>query len=140
MKKLLSIVFIGALMFTSCKSNTKDVKEIKETEVLENTTEVVKKEVETDIVVEKPMESGLVGITIPSFSNDKIVENLKAYTVYARDYIAADGNVAKITSIAAKGKKLLDEGREMASKLPKEEQEMYAKVMAQIQSKMAPAK
>jgi hypothetical protein len=138
MKKLLLIVFIGALAFTSCKNNKKEVEEVKEIEVVGETETII--ETETDLIIENPTESGLVGITIPSFSNEKIVENLKSYALYARDYIAANGSISKIASLAPKGKKLLDEGRDIAAKLPEHEQAMYAKVMSQIQSKMAPAK
>lgn len=131
-KAVLSMFLVGALVSTSCKGKTETKEEVKEVE-----TEVVT-ETETELIVEDPSEVGFVDITIPEFSNDAVVENLKSYALYARDYIAADGNVAKITGMAATGKKLLDEGREMVAKLPKEDQDNYAKVIAQIQAKMAP--
>lgn len=85
------------------------------------------------------VESALGGITIPSFSNPAVAENLKEYAVYAKDYIAANGNLGKISALAPKGAALLAKGKELASKLDVKEMAKYKSVLSAIQSKMAPA-
>ena len=140
MKKIvLSIFVIGVLVFTSCKSEKKEVKEV-ETEVVQ--TEEVKKEEVKEAVEEtkKVLTSALEGITIPSFSNEAVSKNLLEYAQYAKNYIDANGNLAKITGMAAKGATLLKEGKALASKLDASELTKYKSVLSQIQSKMAPSK
>ena len=140
MKKIvLSIFVIGVLVFTSCKSEKKEVKEV-ETEVVQ--TEEVKKEEVKEAVEEtkKALTSALEGITIPSFSNEAVSKNLLEYAQYAKNYIDANGNLAKITGMAAKGATLLKEGKALASKLDASELTKYKSVLSQIQSKMAPSK
>ncbi|PQJ71884.1 hypothetical protein [Polaribacter butkevichii] len=85
-------------------------------------------------------DSALAGITIPSFSNEAVTKNLTEYAAYAKDYIAANGNLAKISALAPKGAALLAKGKELASKLDAKEMAKYKSVLSAIQSKMAPSK
>ncbi len=141
MKKIvLSILVIGALVFTSCKSEKKDVKKEIEKEVVKK-EEVVKEEVKTiETEVKKGLTSALEGITIPNFSNEAVTQNLLAYAQYAKNYVDAKGNIAKITGMASKGASLIKEGKELASKLDASELTKYKSVLSQIQAKMAPSK
>ncbi|MFK8060421.1 MAG: hypothetical protein AB8B78_10060 [Polaribacter sp.] len=143
MKKILVSVFvIGALVFTSCKSEKKEVKEVKEVEVeVVNTEKSVKDAVkEVEVEVEKGMTSALEGVTIPSFSNEAVSKNLLEYAQYAKNYVAANGSITKITAMAAKGASLLKEGKALTSKLDASELTKYKSVLSQIQAKMAPSK
>mgnify|MGYP000076600563 CR=1 FL=1 len=139
MKKIvLSILVIGAVVFTSCKSEKKEVKEV-EKEVVK-TEKVVKEEVKVvETEVKKGLTSALEGITIPNFSNEAVSKNLLEYAQYAKNYVDAKGNLAKITGMAAKGASLLKEGKVLASKLDASELTKYKSVLSQIQSKMAPS-
>lgn len=143
MKKIvLSILVVGAVVFTSCKSEKKEVKEI-ETEVKKEVVNAEKsvkdsvKEVETE--VKKGLTSALEGITIPNFSNEAVTQNLLGYAQYAKNYVDAKGNIAKITGMASKGASLLKEGKALASKLNAKELTKYKSVLSQIQAKMAPS-
>ena len=144
MKKIvLSVLVIGGLVFTSCMSEKKDVKEVtKEIKKEVVKTEEAVKEEAKDVVekVKKEIASALEGVTIPEFSNEAVTKNLQAYAQYAKDYVAANGNVVKITGMAAKGASLLKEGKALASKLDASELTKYKSVLSQIQSKMAPSK
>jgi phage-related protein len=94
-------------------------------------------------VVDKASEmvsSALGGVSIPSFANEAVTENLTKYAAYAKDYIAANGNVAKIAALAPKGAELLAKGKELASTLNVQDMAKYKSVLSAIQSKMAPAK
>ena len=146
MKKIvLSIFVIGALVFTSCKSEKKDVKEITtevEKEVVKSEKKVIEVKEDVKEVVEevkKEITSALEGITIPNFSNEAVTKNLTEYAQYAKDYIGAKGNLVKITGMAAKGASLMKQGKELASKLDASELTKYKSVLSQIQSKMAPS-
>ncbi|MDX6746434.1 hypothetical protein SHK09_06500 [Polaribacter sp. PL03] len=90
--------------------------------------------------VSSSKDSALAGVTIPSFSNEAVTKNLTEYAAYAKDYIAANGNLAKISALAPKGAALLAKGKELASKLDVKEMAKYKSVLAAIQSKMAPSK
>ncbi|MCL7764291.1 hypothetical protein MPF19_12765 [Polaribacter sp. Z014] len=85
-------------------------------------------------------DSALAGITIPSFANEAVTKNLTEYATYAKDYIAANGNLGKISALAPKGAALLAEGKKLASKLDASELMKYKSVLSTIQSKMAPSK
>ena len=92
MKKIvLSVLVIGGLVFTSCKSEKKETKEV-EKEVVK-TEKVVKEEVK-EVVEEtkKDLTSAIEGITIPNFSNEAVTNNLVEYAQYAKNYIDAKGN------------------------------------------------
>ncbi|WP_298878821.1 hypothetical protein [uncultured Polaribacter sp.] len=144
MKKIvLTVLAIGALVFTSCKSEKKEVKDItKDVEkvVVETKKEVVEETKEVVEEVKKGLTSALEGITIPSFSNEAVSKNLLEYSQYAKNYIDAKGNLAKITGMASKGASLLKQGKELASKLDASELTKYKSVLSQIQAKMAPSK
>lgn len=136
MKKIvLTVLAIGTLVFTSCKSEKKEVKDI--TKDVENVVVETKEVVEE---VKKGLTSALEGITIPSFSNEAVSKNLLEYSQYAKNYIDAKGNLAKITGMASKGASLLKQGKELASKLDASELTKYKSVLSQIQAKMAPSK
>ena len=147
MKKLvLSILAVGALVFTSCKSETKDATKAVEKVVVETKKETVEKvnEVKKEVVevvdeAKKGLTSAIEGITIPSFSNEAVSKNLLEYAQYAKNYVDAKGNLAKITGMASKGASLLKEGKALASKLDAKELSKYKSVLSAIQSKMAPS-
>lgn len=144
MKKIvLTVLAIGTLVLTSCKSEKKEVKDItKDVEkvVVETKKEVVEETKEVVEEVKKGLTSALEGITIPSFSNEAVSKNLLEYSQYAKNYIDAKGNLAKITGMASKGASLLKQGKELASKLDASELTKYKSVLSQIQAKMAPSK
>jgi len=136
-KVVLSFLFASCIVVTSCKKSEEkkedDMKEV-ETEVV---TEVVTKvEKETELIVENTDSDGFVDIEIPQFSNEDVVKNLKAYSLYARNYIAAKGDSEKLEELAEEGSQILKEGREMVGKLSKADQDNYAKTIAQIQTKI----
>ncbi|MEO9572176.1 MAG: hypothetical protein ABJH82_00595 [Polaribacter sp.] len=151
MKKIvLSILAVGALVFTSCKSETKDATKSLEKVVVETKKEAVKKvdEVKKEVVegvkeevkeAKKGLTSAIEGITIPSFSNEAVSKNLLEYSQYAKNYVDAKGNLVKITGMASKGAAILKEGKALASKLDASELTKYKSVLSQIQSKMAPS-
>ena len=85
-------------------------------------------------------DSALEGVTIPEFSNEAVTENLTKYAAYAKNYIAANGNMAKIAALAPKGAALLAKGKELASNLNATELAKYKSVLSTIQSKMAASK
>ncbi|MGJ8759169.1 hypothetical protein H0I29_10085 [Polaribacter sp. R2A056_3_33] len=141
MKKIVvSIFVIGALVFSSCKSEKKDVKEVVvETEAVVNEELELVEEEEIEEEVSKELTSAVEGVTIPSFSNEAVTQNLLGYAQYAKNYIEANGDFVKITGMASKGVSLLKEGKELTSGLDKSEVEKYKSVLAAIQSKMAAA-
>ena len=146
MKKVLLSIAVVALLATSCKGKT-EAKEVTKDVVTEAKKEVVKteevvKEGVKEVVdgVKKDIASALEGVTIPNFSNEAVTKNLTEYAQYAKNYVDAKGNLAKITGMAAKGASLMKQGKELASKLDASELTKYKSVLSQIQSKMAPSK
>lgn len=154
MKKVLLSMAVVALLATSCKEAKKGATDLKDATV-ETTGKAVEatKEAATTVVdgvkdtaeaivdkVEGEQESALEGITIPTFSNEAVTENLTKYAAYAKEYIAANGNLGKISALAPKGAELLAKGKELASKLDAKELAKYKSVLSAIQSKMAPSK
>ncbi|WP_298763228.1 hypothetical protein [uncultured Polaribacter sp.] len=85
------------------------------------------------------VSSKLEGVTIPTFSNPAVTENLKEYAAYAKDYIAAKGNTLKISQLAPKGAELLAKGKELSSSLNAAELTKYNSVIATIKSKLTAA-
>lgn len=155
MKKIvLSVLVVGSLLATSCKEVKKGATDLKDATVETTnsaaaaTTEAAGAVVDgakatTDAVVDKAasaVTSALAGIEIPSFANEAVTKNLTEYAAYAKDYLAANGNVAKITALAAKGQELAKKGAELIPSLSKEDQAKYSKTLTAIMSKMAPAK
>jgi hypothetical protein len=97
----------------------------------------------TNAVVDKAtnmVSSALDGVSIPSFSNEAVTENLTEYAAYAKDYIATNGNLTKISAIAPKGAALLAKGKKLSASLNTEELTKYKSVLATIKSKMYPSK
>jgi len=95
----------------------------------------------TNAVVDKAskmVSSALEGVSIPSFANEAVTKNLTEYAAYAKDYIAANGNLAKIAALKPKGAAILTKGKELASKLDVKELAQYKSVLSAIQSKIAP--
>ena len=155
MKKIiLSTMIVGSLLATSCKkakegalkitdaakevsNKTIDATKKVTTKVVDGAKDVTKKVVDgaKDVVA-----SVLGGVKIPKFSNPEVTKNLTEYAAYAKDYIAANGNVAKITTMGKKGAELLAKGKVLASKLDAKELGKYKSVLSAIQSKMAPSK
>ena len=141
MKKIvLSVMVVGTLLATSCKGEKKDVKDAAKEVVTKVEKETEKVVEETKKEVSEMIESALEGVKIPSFSNEAVTENLKAYASYAKEYIAANGNLGKISAMASKGAGLLAKGKELASKLDEKEMAKYKSVLSAIQAKMAPSK
>ena len=144
MKKIvLSVLVVGALLVTSCKGEKKDAKEAvegaktemkKEVKKVEEKVEEVKKEV-SDMV-----DSALDGIKIPNFENAEVTKHLQSYASYAKDYIAAKGDVLKNAKLAKQGVELAKKGKELLGSLDAESAKKFKSVMSAIQSKMAPAK
>ncbi|WP_407266940.1 hypothetical protein [Tenacibaculum maritimum] len=169
MKKIvLSVLVAGSILATSCKEAKKEAKEVtKETKDVADKAAEVAKEAATKVVTEaketagevaegakeavegakeavegvaKEATSVLEGVKIPEFSNPEVTKNLTEYATYAKEYIAANGNLGKISAMAAKGKELLAKGKELASKLDATELAKYKSALAAIQAKMAPAR
>ncbi|CAA0219506.1 hypothetical protein V3A08_05545 [Tenacibaculum maritimum] len=154
MKKIvLSVLVAGSMLATSCKEAKKEAKEVtKETKDVADKAAEVAKEAATKVVTEaketavevaegaKEATSVLEGVKIPEFSNPEVTKNLTEYATYAKEYIAANGNLGKISAMAAKGKELLAKGKELASKLDATELAKYKSALAAIQAKMAPAR
>lgn len=155
MKKIvLSVLVAGSLLATACKEAKKGANELKDAtvETVENvatsTTDAANTVADgakdaANAVVDKATEmvsSALDGVSIPAFANEAVTENLKAYAAYAKDYIAANGNLGKISAMASKGASLLAKGKELAADLSTEDLAKYKSVLSAIQAKMAPSK
>ena len=155
MKKIvLSVLVAGSLLATSCKEVKKGASDLKDATVetagaaVDVTTNAAGAVVDgatnaANAVVDKAsnaVTSALGGISIPSFSNEAVTKNLTDYAAYAKDYIAANGNVAKIAALAPKGAALVAKGKELASKLDVSEMAKYKSVLSAIQSKISAAK
>ncbi|WP_369048980.1 hypothetical protein [Tenacibaculum sp. UWU-22] len=156
-KVILSVLIASSLLAVSCKQAKKSAQDLKDAtvEAADKAVDATKdaasavKETAGDAVdaagdavdAAKDAVSGqiLEGIEIPEFSNPEVAKNLADYAAYAKEYIAANGNVAKISELASKGKELLEKGKELASKLDATELAKYKSVLTAIQSKMAPA-
>ena len=145
------MLVVGALVATSCKGEKKDVTDAVNatTEAVTTTAGDVAKEVKDGVestvegvktAVTDKVASALEGVSIPSFSNAALTENLTSYAAYAKDYVAADGNLGKISAMASKGAALLAKGKELAAGLGADEMKKYTSVLSAIQAKMAPAK
>jgi len=97
----------------------------------------------TNAVVDKAtnmVSSALDGVSIPAFSNEAVTENLTEYAAYAKDYIAANGSLTKISAMAPKGAAILAKGKKLSSSLNTEELTKYKSVLATIKSKMSSSK
>ena len=148
MKKIvLSVLVVGALLATSCKGEKKEAEKAKDvvktevvTDVEEVKTEVVTKVEETKKEVSDMVASALEGVSIPSFDNPKVTEHLQSYATYAKDYIAAKGDVLKKPALVKKGAELLAHGKSLVAGLDDTSKAKYKSVLNQIQSKMAPSK
>ena len=149
-KVILSVFVVGALLATSCKNAKEETKATTDAAVeatekaAEATKEAATKVVEkTEAAVEKATEavkSALEGVTIPEFKDEKVGEYLNNYATYAKDYIAAKGDVLKNAELAKKGVELAAKGKEIAGSLDAEGMKKFNSVMTAIQPKMAPAK
>lgn len=150
MKKIvLSMMVAGSLLATSCKGEKKEatdaLKEVTtETEKLVEGTEKeavklvegFKKEGEE--LVNK-VDSALEGVSIPKFENAEVTKHLESYATYAKEYIAAKGDVLKNAKLAKEGVELAKKGKELLATLNEESAKKFKSVMSAIQSKMAPA-
>jgi len=166
MKKIvLSVLVAGSLLATSCKEAKKGATDLKDVTVetagsaVDATTDAANAVVDgaknaagtvvdgakdaANAVVSEAKEgltSAIEGVTIPAFSNEAVSKNLLEYAQYAKNYVDANGNVAKISAMASKGASILKQGKELASKLDASELTKYKSVLSKIQAKMAPAK
>ncbi|OAD45753.1 hypothetical protein [Polaribacter atrinae] len=141
MKKIVVSIFVlGALVFSSCKSETKEVKEVVvETETVNKEELELIDEEEIEEEVSESLTSAIEGVTIPNFSNEEVTQNLLGYAQYAKNYIEANGDFVKITGMASKGASLLKKGKELTSTLDEGELAKYKSVLSAIQEKMAAA-
>ena len=146
-KVILTMCVAGALLATSCKKEKEETKEtIVETieKVTEENTEAATKAVEkVETAVKETTEavkSAIEGIEIPEFSSPKAAKFLQSYSQYAKDYIAAKGDVLKNAKLAKRGVELAGEGKKIATTLDAKGVKKFNSVMVAIQSKMAPAK
>ncbi|KGL61877.1 hypothetical protein [Polaribacter sp. Hel1_85] len=155
MKKIvLSVLIAGSLLATSCKEVKKGATDLKDATVetagkaADATTDAAGAVADgakdaAGAVVDKASEmvsSALEGVSIPAFANEAVTKNLTDYAAYAKDYIAANGNLGKISALAPKGAALLAKGKELASKLDAKDLAKYKSVLSAIQAKMAPSK
>ena len=170
MKKIvLTVLVAGSLLATSCKEVKKGASDLKDVTVettsnaagtvvdgakdatnavvdgAKDATNAVVDEAKdaTNAVVDKAsgmINSAIGGVSIPSFANEAVTKNLTEYAAYAKDYIAANGNLAKISALAPKGAALLAKGKELSSKLDATELAKYKSVLSAIKAKMSPAK
>ncbi|MCI2229061.1 hypothetical protein MC378_07770 [Polaribacter sp. MSW13] len=143
MKKIvLSVFVVAALLITSCKGEKKDAKEVVEgakTEIKKEAEKVETKLVETKKEVSDKIESALEGVSIPKFENIEVTKHLESYATYAKEYIAAKGDVLKNAKLAKEGVELAKKGKEILASLDDESAKKFKSVMNAIQSKMAPA-
>ena len=86
------------------------------------------------------VESAIGGVSIPEFKNPEVTKHLQSYATYAKDYIAAKGDVLKSAKLAKQGVSLATKGKELLGSLDAESATKFKSVMNAIQSKMAPAK
>lgn len=141
-KIVLSMMVVGALLATSCKGEKKDAAKTTEevkTEVTKEAEKVETKVTEATKEVSEMVESALEGISIPKFENAKVTEHLQSYASYAKEYIAAKGNVLKKPALVKKGAELLAEGKGLVADLDDKSVAKFKSVMNKIQSKMAPS-
>jgi hypothetical protein len=142
MKRILLLVLVVCALVTSCKSEKKEAKDtLKEvtTEVEKEVKVVETKDKEITEEVSKMVASALEGITIPEFENEEVTKHLQMYSSYAKDYIAAKGDVLKNAKLAKQGIALAVKGKELLSSLDAESAKKFKSVMNSIQSKIAPA-
>ncbi|WP_442265330.1 hypothetical protein ACSIGC_13475 [Tenacibaculum sp. ZS6-P6] len=152
-KVILSVFVVGSLLATSCKQAKEAKEEVKEaTEtvvektgdaantVVEETKEVVEEAKEVVEEAVKTVESAIEGVTIPEFKDPKVGEHLKAYSEYAKEYIAEGKDAYKNVALVKKGADLLAKGKEIVGGLDEEASKKFNSVMTAIQAKMAPAK
>ncbi len=152
-KVILSTLIIGAVLATSCKKAKEEADKAVDAaaEVTEKTAEAVT-DAATDAttkVVEKAEEvvdkaaesvkSTIDDITIPSFDNEKVEQHLKNYAAYAKEYIAAKGDVVGNSDLAKKGIELASKGSELLKTLDAESVKKFNGIISAIQAKMAPA-
>ncbi len=148
MKKIiLSVLVAGTLLATGCKKAKEAGNDLKNaTEKAAGKALDVTKAAGNAVVddaanaVGDAIESAISGISIPKFEDPKVGEHLKAYSEYAKDYIANKGDVLKNASLAKKGIELAKKGKEILGSLDSESAKKFKSVMSAIQSKMAPAK
>ena len=142
-KVILSVLVAGALLATGCKKAQeagKDMKDATEKVVTEN-ADALKEGAEKALDGAKEMvESALEGVSSPAFEDAKVGEHLKAYSEYAKEYIAAGTDAYKNADLMAKGKDLMTKGKDIVASLDGESAKKFTAVMNAIQSKMAPAK
>lgn len=155
-KVVLSVLVASSLMATSCKKakeagkETVNATEKVATEAVKKTEEVVDahtadmadaSEVETVKKVEAAVAAAKsLGIDIPTFDKAELTQNLGDYALYAKDYIAAKGNVAQISKLAPKGAELLKKGQELLKGADAATVTKFNTALTALQSKMAPAK
>lgn len=153
MKKILLSMAVIALLATSCKKAKEAGSDLKDatveatdkaTDVAKDAAKVVQEGAENVVedvkqAVSGNTDSALEGVSIPEFENAEVTKHLKAYATYAKDYIAAKGDVLKNAKLAKEGVELAKKGKELLANLNEESAKKFKSVMSAIQSKMAPA-
>ncbi len=155
-KVILSAFVVAALLATSCKKAKEAGEELKEgTEAVvdgakegaeavvdgakEGTTAVVEGAKDLAEKAGSAVTSAVEGVEIPEFEDPKVGEHLKAYSEYAKDYIAKGKDAYKDTALVQKGADLLAKGKEIVKGLDAESATKFNSVVTALQSKMAPA-
>lgn len=150
-KVILSAFVVGSLVATSCKKAKEVSKDaVNKTEkVAKETVKKVEKVIDTNVgevsAASKKLNAAIevakgMGVNIPSFEKPELTQNLADYAVYAKDYIAAKGNVAAITKLAPKGAELLKKGQELLKGADDATVKKFKTVLTALQAKMAPSK
>ncbi len=160
-KVILSVMVAGTLLATGCKKAAEAGKDMKDATVeAANTAADATKDAATTVVdgakdaantavdgaknmadkATSVVESAIGGVSIPEFKNPEVTKHLQSYATYAKDYIAAKGDVLKSAKLAKQGVSLATKGKELLGSLDAESATKFKSVMNAIQSKMAPAK
>lgn len=156
-KVILSVFVVATLLATGCKKAQEAGKDLKDAtveaadkagdvvadganKVVDGAESVVDGAKDLADKAGDAITSAIEGVTIPKFEDPKVGEHLQAYTAYAKEYIAAKGDVVKNGALAKKGVELAAKGKEILASLDAESAAKFKSVMNAIQSKMAPAK
>ena len=75
------------------------------------------------------VESAIGGVSIPEFKNPEVTKHLQSYATYAKDYIAAKGDVLKSAKLAKQGVSLATKGKELLGSLDAESATKFKSVM-----------
>ncbi|MFC5045537.1 hypothetical protein ACFSTE_18470 [Aquimarina hainanensis] len=121
-KTVLNLALIVAVVFaTSCKNEAK-------TENADTTTEKVE-ETKEEKKEEKKEETAATNV--PSFSNEKVQEYVKAYEAYIAEYrkAAESKNVTALGALGEKGQELATKSQELTANLSGDDVQKFTEYM-----------